>query len=68
MLGCLPYCAGWLLTALASSVLYLYSARFLVGIGHAVVSTSIYTVEVTSTDMRAPLSLIESVVRYVVIY
>jgi hypothetical protein len=27
MFGCLPYFLGWLLTALSTSVSYLYSAR-----------------------------------------
>jgi len=65
MFACLPYCASWLLTAYASSLIYLYSARFLVGIGHAAVLPSIYTVEVTSTEMRASFTLIETVVKYV---
>jgi len=60
----IPYCASWLLMAFASSVLELYSARFLAGIGSAVVMSSIYTVEVTSTEMRASFSLTESAVRY----
>jgi len=61
----LPYFASWLLTAFAPSVFYLYCARFLVGVGHAVVATSIYSVEVTSTEMRASFAQIEGVVRYI---
>jgi len=62
MFGCLPYLVGWLLTGFATSVIHLYIARFLVGIGHAVISTTIYLVEVTSTEMRASFFFIESIV------
>ena len=63
LFGCLPYFLGWLLTALSTSVDYIYSARLLVGIGHAVVSTTVYTVEVTTKEFRGTFSVLESVLR-----
>jgi len=64
MIACLPYCSGWLLTGFGTSVLYLYGARLMVGMGHGIALSSVYTLEVTSTEMRASFSLIESIVRY----
>jgi hypothetical protein len=37
--------------------------RFFVGIGHAVVSTTVYTVEVTTKEFRGTFSVLESVLR-----
>ena len=46
------------------SVEYLYLARLLVGVSTAIITTTVYTVEVSSKDMRGSFSLIESVLRY----
>ena len=64
MFGCLPYTAGWLCAAIATSSPYLYLSRLLVGIGHAVITTTVYTVEVTSKEMRGSYSLLEAVLRF----
>ena len=42
---------------------YLYIARLLVGVSTAIITTTVYTVEVSSKDMRGSFSLIESVLR-----
>jgi MFS family permease len=62
--GCLPYFFGWLLTSLSASVEYLYVARFFVGIGHAVVSTSVYTIEIASDEFRGSFTAFEGVLRH----
>ena len=67
MFGCLPYTLGWLCAAIATSVPYLYASRLLVGVGHAIITTTVYTVEVASKDMRGSYSLLEAVLRYVCI-
>jgi hypothetical protein len=64
MFGCLPYTLGWLCAAIATSVPYLYASRLLVGVGHAIITTTVYTVEVASKDMRGSYSLLEAVLRY----
>ena len=56
---------SWLLVSLADDVTFLILARILVGISNAFVSTSVYTVEVVSVGLRAPLSMIEPVFRSV---
>jgi predicted MFS family arabinose efflux permease len=61
--GCLPYTLGWLFAATARSVSLLYISRLLVGIGHAVITTTVYTVEVASKEMRGSYSLYEAVLR-----
>jgi len=63
MLGCLPYILGWLCAAFATSMTYLYVSRLLVGVGHAIITTTVYTVEVASKDMRGSYSLLEAVLR-----
>ncbi len=64
MLGCFPYILGWLFAGMASSVSYLYISRLLVGVGHAVITTTVYTVEVASKEMRGSYSLLEAVLRW----
>lgn len=62
--ACVPYLLGWIMVGLASNVEYLYISRVLVGISHALITTTVYTVEITSREMRGTLSLWESVIRY----
>lgn len=57
---CIPYLVSWLLTAFATNYYMIYAARILVGVSYAIISTSVYTVEVTSTEMRASFSLLVS--------
>lgn len=61
--ACVPYLLGWIMVGLASNVEYLYISRVLVGISHALITTTVYTVEITSREMRGTLSLWESVIR-----
>eukprot|EP00095_Tigriopus_kingsejongensis_P009111 maker-scaffold150_size309978-snap-gene-2.13 protein:Tk09111 transcript:maker-scaffold150_size309978-snap-gene-2.13-mRNA-1 annotation:"sugar transporter 12" len=61
--ACLPYVSGWLLVIFAGRVEDLYLSRILVGVSHALITTTVYTVEITSPDMRGTLSLWESVIR-----
>ena len=61
--ACLPYIAGWIVAAVSSSAPHLYFSRILVGISHALLTTTVYTVEVASKEMRGTYSLMESVLR-----
>lgn len=47
----------------AKSITWLYISRLLVGISHAFVTTTVYTVEISSRDMRGTFSLLEAVLR-----
>ena len=64
MVACLPYFLAWLCVAFATSLPWIYISRLLVGISHAMVTTIVYTTEVSSRDMRGTFSLFESVLRY----
>ena len=61
--ACFPYMLGWITAALADGVYYLYLSRILAGISNALLTTTVYTVEVASKDMRGTYSLLESVLR-----
>ena len=63
MFACFPYCFGWLVVSVANSVHYIYLSRLLVGISHALLTTTVYTVEISSREMRGTYSLLESVLR-----
>ena len=66
MSACIPYCLAWIATYFAhftSNVTGLYVSRILVGLGHALVATTVYTVEISSRDLRATNSLLEAVLR-----
>ena len=65
MVACLPYTLAWISTYFATKVMTLYISRLLVGISHALVSTTVYTIEVSSRDMRGTFSLLEAVSRYI---
>ena len=41
----------------------LFASRILVGAGNGLISTSVYTAEVTSKELRGSLSILESVTR-----
>ena len=62
--ACLPYTFGWLVAALSTSAAHLYISRILVGISHALLATTVYTVEVASKEMRGTFSVMEAVLRY----
>lgn len=61
--ACFPYVLGWLLAAIATNVYYLYLSRIFVGVGHALLTTTVYTVEIASKEMRGTYSVFESVLR-----
>ena len=63
ILACFPYVFAWLFTYFATSVLWIYISRLLVGISHALVTTTVYTIEISSKDMRGTFSLLEAVLR-----
>ena len=63
MFACLPYSLSWLIVFLATSVYHLYLSRLLVGISHALLATTVYTVEISSKEMRGTYSVLESVLR-----
>jgi len=61
--ACFPYAGGWLIAALANSPYHLYLSRILVGVSNALLTTTVYTVEVASKEMRGTYSLLEAVLR-----
>ena len=63
MFACLPYSLGWLMVFMSTSVYHLYFSRLLVGVSHALLTTTVYTVEISSKEMRGTYSLLESVLR-----
>lgn len=63
MFSCLPYTLGWVVAATARGAQELYASRVLVGVSHAIISTTVYTVEISSKDMRGTFSMFESVLR-----
>jgi len=63
MFSCIPYTVGWIVAALAGNAYHLYVSRIFVGISHAIISTTVYTIEITSREMRGSLSILESVLR-----
>lgn len=63
MVTCIPYCCGWISTACATSVTLLYASRLCMGCSNALLSTTVYTIEVSSKDMRGTYSLLEAVLR-----
>jgi len=63
MFSCLPYTLGWVVAASARGAQELYASRVLVGVSHAIISTTVYTVEISSKDMRGTFSMFESVLR-----
>ena len=62
-LACIPYIIGWLIIYFAQSVWWIYVARLCVGVSNALISTTVYTVEIASNDFRGSLSLFEAVLR-----
>ncbi|XP_023343548.1 facilitated trehalose transporter Tret1 [Eurytemora carolleeae] len=63
VLCCFPYFISWLLAALAANHYILYASRVLVGVSHALICTTVYTIEVSSVEMRGTYSVLESVLR-----
>ena len=63
MFACLPYIAAWCFSYFATSVWWFYVSRLLVGVSHALIITTVYTVEVASRDLRGTLSQLEAVLR-----
>jgi len=63
MFSCLPYILGWVTASLATSHNMLYISRILVGVSNGIVSTSIFTVEICSPELRGTFSMLESVLR-----
>ena len=61
--SCFPYLLAWVTCARATGVHQLYLSRVLVGFSHALVSTTVYSVEIASKEMRGTFSLWESVLR-----
>ena len=64
MVACFPYFLAWLCVGFATSLSWIYISRLLVGISHAFVTTTVYTTEVSSRDMRGTFAMFESVLRY----
>ena len=61
--SCFPYFLAWVTCAQATGVHQLYLSRVLVGFSHALVTTTVYPVEIASKEMRGTFSLWESVLR-----
>lgn len=65
LVSCFPYLVAWLLTGFAPKSLdWIFVSRAVVGVSHAMVTTTVYTVEVASKDLRGTLSLWEGAVRW----
>ena len=62
-LTCVPYAIGWIIACFASNVWLIYLSRLFVGASHAMLTTSIYAIEITTTEMRAALNFFEGVPR-----
>ena len=67
VVACFPYFLAWLAVGFATSLPWIYISRLLVGISHAFVTTTVYTTEVSSRDMRGTFSMLESVLRYIIL-
>ena len=67
VVACFPYFLAWLCVGFATSLPWIYISRLLVGISHAFVTTTVYTTEVSSRDMRGTFSMLESVLRYIIL-
>ena len=68
MVTCFPYLLAWVMAVIAAnmhSFEMLYISRLLVGVGHGLVSTTIYTVEVVRKEYRGSFSIFEGVQRSV---
>ncbi len=63
MFTCVPYGIAWAIVSMGESVYFIYASRILVGISHALVTTTVFTVEISSRDVRATFSLMEAVLR-----
>ena len=59
----IPYLLGWIIAIFASNVWHVYISRLFVGSSHALLATSIYAIEISSTEMRATFSFFEGVPR-----
>ena len=58
-LTCIPYIIGWVIAILSSNVASLYLSRLAVGASHALLTTSVYSIEITTKEMRATFSFFE---------
>jgi len=63
MFSCIPYTIGWLAAALATCANHLYVSRIFVSVSHAFICTTVYTIEISSKELRGSFSVLESVVR-----
>ena len=63
LVSCFPYFFAWIACSQAAQVYQLYLSRVLVGFSHALVTTTVYPVEIASKEMRGTFSLWESVLR-----
>ena len=56
---------GWIFAIFAENIWMIYLSRLFVGASHAMLTTSIYAIEITSKEMRASCSFFEGVPRCV---
>jgi SP family facilitated glucose transporter-like MFS transporter 8 len=52
-----------MVAAMARDAHHLYISRILVSMSHAIISTTVYTVEISSKELRGSFSVLESVIR-----
>ena len=64
-LTCLPYTIGWIIASISSNVWLIYLSRLFVGASHAMLTTSIYAIEITTKETRAAFNFFEGVPRCV---
>ena len=61
--ACIPNIVAWILVSFATNVWYVYISRLLVGLSNALLTTSIYAIEISTKDMRATFNFLEGVPR-----
>ena len=65
MFSCIPYIVGWFIAMFSISVVEIYISRLFVGASQALLTTSIYLVEMSSPELRASFNALNFVSRYV---
>ena len=62
-LTCVPYIIGWITASFSMNVWLIYLSRLFVGASHAMLTTSIYAIEITTKETRAAFTFFEGVPR-----
>lgn len=60
---CIPYFIGWIIAIFSTNIWSVCVSRLFVGSSHALLTTSIYAIEISNKEMRATFSFLEGVPR-----